>query len=42
VPPPESGDRFIDAGEMRVDNAGATIEIRLDLGDGVLLTIRRG
>jgi transposase-like protein len=42
VPPPESGDRFIDAGEMRVDNASATIEIRLDLGDGVLLTIRRG
>ncbi len=42
VSPPEPGDRFIDAGEMRVDNAGATIETRLDLGSGVLLTIRRG
>ncbi len=42
VSPSEPGDRFIDAGEIRVDNAGATIEIWLDLGSGVLLTIRRG
>jgi len=38
----DAGDRFIDAGEMRVDNIGEAIEIRLDLGGGVLLTIRRG
>ena len=42
VSAPEAGDRFIDAGEMRVDNIGEAIEIRLDLGGGVLLTIRRG
>jgi len=42
VSAPEAGDRFIDAGEMRVDHIGEAIEIRLDLGGGVLLTIRRG
>ncbi|MFM7571113.1 MAG: hypothetical protein ACKO8O_20785 [Betaproteobacteria bacterium] len=38
----DAGDRFIDAGEMRVDHASEAIEIRLELGGGVLLTIRRG
>lgn len=38
----DAGDRFIHAGEVRVDHVSEALEIRLDLGGGVLLTIRRG
>jgi len=35
-------ERFIDAGALRVDSSDGSTEVRLDLGAGLVLTIRRG
>ena len=37
-----AAEHFIDAGELRVDGSDGAIEVRLDLGAGLVLTIRRG
>lgn len=37
-----AAEHFIDAGELRVDSSDGAIEVRLDLGAGLVLTIRRG